>query len=217
MNPRYWGKKIDEPPVLRKKIFIFFLWPCCQRHSLDKPPVSWKKIRSSPGNLDPKIFGPPCRDLPWWCAAASARCASMPRASHSTQTHRNRQTDKEWAGGRPRLLFVKRQGWEFTLGKWGLPHGCLQNSERNISKQFYQDCWRAVWSVWVCGGRKLHVGVLYGWCARWRVSAMHTEASGEIYNCGQITFELSILEAAGNKLIQFGNTWKQQLTDNSKK
>jgi len=33
-----------------------------------------------------------------------------------TQTHRNRQTDKEWAGGRLRLLLVKRQGWEFTLG-----------------------------------------------------------------------------------------------------
>jgi len=29
---------------------------------------------------------------------------------------RNRQTDKEWAGGTPRLLLVKRQGWGFTLG-----------------------------------------------------------------------------------------------------
>jgi len=36
--------------------------------------------------------------------------------THTTQTHRNRQTDKEWAWGRPRLLLAKRQDWEFTSG-----------------------------------------------------------------------------------------------------
>jgi len=47
-------------------------------------------------------------DLPWWRAAASARCASLPRAPHTTQTHGNRQTEKKCAWGRPRLLFLKR-------------------------------------------------------------------------------------------------------------
>jgi len=36
--------------------------------------------------------------------------------THTTQNHRNRQTDKERACGRPSILLVKRQGCEFTLG-----------------------------------------------------------------------------------------------------
>jgi len=66
-------------------------------------------------------------DLPSWRAAASARCASLLCAPHTTQTHRNRQTDKEGAWGRPRLLLLKqakRQGWEFALTQGRLPHGC---------------------------------------------------------------------------------------------
>jgi len=35
--------------------------------------------------------------------------------THTTQIHKNRQTDKECAWRRPRLLLVKRQGWGFTL------------------------------------------------------------------------------------------------------
>ena len=57
-----------------------------------------------------------------------------------TQNHRNRQTDRERAGGRPRLLLVKRQGWGFTLGTPTRrePAG---GSERNIfGTQFYKFC-----------------------------------------------------------------------------
>jgi len=32
--------------------------------------------------------------------------------------YRNRQTDNEWAWGRPRLLFVQCPGWGFTLLVW---------------------------------------------------------------------------------------------------
>jgi len=53
---------------------------------------------------------------------------------------------------------------------------CEHDSERNISKQFYQVYWHAVWSVWVCGGGWLHVRVLCGWKDRWRVLTVHTDA-----------------------------------------
>jgi len=39
----------------------------------------------------------------------------MNRTMRITRVHGNRQTDKEWAGGRLRLLLVKRQVCGFTL------------------------------------------------------------------------------------------------------
>jgi len=49
-------------------------------------------------------------------ALATQAERQVEKKAHTTHTHRNRQTDKEWVGGRPRLLLVKRQGWGFTLG-----------------------------------------------------------------------------------------------------
>ena len=101
INPRYHEKKIQVNPRNHEKIQI--------------NPRYLTQLSPSPGV-----------DLPWWRAAASARCASLPRAPHTTQTHRKGQPDKECAWGRPRLL-VKRQDWGFTLGTCTLDlmHGML--------------------------------------------------------------------------------------------
>ena len=59
--------------------------------------------------------------------------------TQTTQTHRNRQTDKECAWGRPRLLLVERQGWGFTLRITSSAWGIFR--EHNFIKFADMPCW----------------------------------------------------------------------------
>jgi len=64
--------------------------------------------------------------------------------TYTTQTHRNRQTDKECAWGRPKLLLVKRQGWGFTLCTPTGREPCWLLCEEIWGTQLHKIFWHAV-------------------------------------------------------------------------
>jgi len=105
-----------------------------------------------------QIIAPPGVHLQSWRAAASARCASLPRAPHTTQTHRNRQTDKDWVlreteaiiGKAPRLGIYTSEEPNQRLG-W-----CGPDSKRNVRGQHQFGIKDVIIGLCVCCATHVH-------------------------------------------------------------